>query len=140
MRPAPRRGFIWLTAAGVLAVVLGIELFALAAIAMGEQRAVAAMEAQIKASYAAEAGVAVVRAALRKGRLPRRTSGAIGDGRYEVRAQREGGQVRVLSTGRSRGPMGIEVVKTIEVVCGLRGAVREWRYVRPLEPAPAGKT
>ena len=136
----PRAGLIWLVAVLGLSAVLAGELTAVALSTLAEGRTVAAMEIQVQAGYAAEAGVEVARAMVARGNAPRQVRGRCGKGEYSVRVERVGRGWRIVSEGTTEGPLGLVGRRTIEAVCSPTGRLVRWRYVKPLEPAPAGKT
>ncbi len=139
-RRDPRGGLIWLTAILGLSVILAGQLGALAVETLAEQHTVAVLEAQARASCAAEAGLAVTCAQIAAGRASHTLAGRCGPASYRATATRTANGWRIVSTGTAGGPLGLVAKRTIEALCSPSGQVLAWRYVRPLEPSPAGRT
>ncbi|MBC7289322.1 MAG: hypothetical protein H5T86_15040 [Armatimonadetes bacterium] len=138
----PRRsaGVVWLGATLAASAILVTELIALAVSTLAGARTVALMEAQMQADFAADAGVAVAQAMIAMGTPVAAFTGPCGAGSYSVTVARLGDGWRIVSEGVAPAPHGATLRRRVEALCSLSGRLSSWRYVRPLEPTPAGKT
>lgn len=141
--PAPagyRRGVVWLLAALALTAIVGAELGGAALRTLAEQQTIGAVSTAMQADYAAQAGLTIACAELGRGSSPDARSGRCGSGSYRIEARRTTGGWLVVALGEAEGPAGLVARQRIEAVVGGAGTVKRWRYVRPLAPAPAGRT
>jgi len=131
---------VWLLAALALTTIVAAELGAVAVRTLAEQQTIGAVSAALQADYAAQAGLTVACAELAQGTSPDGRSGPCGTGSYRVEARRAREGWRVVALGEAEGSAGLVARQRIEAIVDGAGAVEQWRYVRPLAPAPAGRT
>lgn len=137
---AGRRGAVALIAAGGIAVLLAAELWAMGAQLLAEGRTLAIVAAHLQADYAAQGGLAVAAATIARGDNPNGLTGLCGPARYHILARRAERGWDVTVSAEMTGPLGYRARQTVAAQVRSGGRIVGFRYLRPMAPAPAGRT